>query len=232
MDEFTQALRSMREILAVPNLPERAAALLEELIISGKVKPGSRIIEETLARDLGISRTSLREAVICLEKAGLIAREGKTGRVIRTVSRNDVLEIYDMWAILESEAAASACTVAGPEALKDLRRLLGEMREASDRASYQFANLEYHRALTTPCPNVTLREAYLDCLKKIRWAWALMIPRHGARSDPGDEHERIYEAYAARDAAKVRELIRAHILRGRSTFLPSTAEPDRLAATG
>ena len=232
MDDFTLALRSMREVLAVPNLADRAAALLEELIISGKVKPGSRIIEETLARDLGISRTSLREAVLCLEKAGMIVREGKTGRVIRTVSPNDVLEIYDMWAILESEAAATACAVAGSDALRELRRLLSEMRNAPDRESYQFANLEYHRALTSPCPNATLREAYLDCLKKIRWAWALMIPRHDKRGDRGEEHEQIYEAYAARDAVKVRDLTRAHILKGRDTFLPSAAEQHRVAAAG
>lgn len=230
VDDFTKSLQSMREVLAVPNLADRAAALLEELIISGKVKPGSRIIEETLARDLGISRTSLREAVICLEKTGLIAREGKTGRVIRAFSPKDVLESYEMWAILESEAAAMGCELADAEALAKLRQLLQDMAVASDHQTYQFANLEFHRMLTVPCPNATLREAYHECLKKIRWAWAVMIPRHARRVDTGDEHERIYDAFAARDGGRVRELVRQHHMAGRSSFLGTKAEHARPSA--
>lgn len=219
MEDFSQSLREMRNALAVPNVPDRAAALLEELIISGRVKPGSRIIEESLARDLGISRTSLREALIYLEKAGLIAREGKAKRIIRTASRTDIIELYEMWSILESEAAAAACELAGPDVVAELERLLADMDRATDNTSYQYVNLEFHRTLALPCPNSMLRQAYIDCVKKIRWAWALTIPQHSGRADSGDDHQRIFEAYVARDSDKVRKLVRAHLLRGRARFL-------------
>ena len=90
---------------------------------------------------MGISRTSLREALIYLENTGLITREGKAKRVVRTISRKDVQDLYELWALLESEAAAAACLVTDPETLIELQRLLEQMDHLPDRTPTKWPTL-------------------------------------------------------------------------------------------
>ena len=82
MSELIAAAQTIRGTLRTPTLPVRVAEILQELIITGRIPPGERIVEEDLAKELGISRTSLREAMIGLESEGLLTRKEGRSRVI------------------------------------------------------------------------------------------------------------------------------------------------------
>jgi DNA-binding GntR family transcriptional regulator len=214
MTDALRAVGDIRDSLHLPGLATRLSQRLEQLILQGLLKPGSRLVEETLARELGISRTSLREAVLVLEQSGLIVRVERNTRVIRTLDEQDVRELYELWAILESEAAAAACLVATEEDRAAIRRLIVAMEKATAGTDYHLINLDFHSALVAPCPNRRLIETYAACLKQIRWAWALAIAHVSDLRESRREHRQIVRAYLARDAAAVRELCRAHINSG------------------
>jgi DNA-binding GntR family transcriptional regulator len=195
------------------------ATYIESLIVEGRIRPGSRVVEESVARELGVSRSSLREAIIALESMGLIVRDGRSGRKIRHLDDRDVEELYEMWAITESEAAAMACEVAGDDDFGALRGLLDEMDGAASRASrqtYHRLNLAFHQAMVRPCPNRRLVEAYETCLRQIRWAWALLISGAGDAETSQLQHREIAHAYFAREAERVRTLVRQHLSSGPS----------------
>jgi DNA-binding GntR family transcriptional regulator len=221
MLDLLEAAEEIRPSLRIPSLAERVAGHIEQLILAGRIRPGSRIVEEALARDLAISRTSLREALIGLENAGLIARNGRTGRVIGTLTQDDVGELYQLWTILETEAAAIACQAASAPDHERITGLMAAMEQAEDCAAYHRLNLEFHMALVKPCPNRRLVEAYVACLKQVRWAWALAIAGAAAPVISRREHRAIAKAFFARDADRVRQLVRAHL----------TAGPERIANT-
>lgn len=216
MSDTLQAVGAIRADLHLPSLATRVGQHIEQLILDGLLQPGSRLVEETIARELGISRASLREAVIALEQSGLIVREERNTRVIRRLDKQDVRELYEMWAILESEGVALACRVATPEHHATIRSVMAAMETASERADYHRLNLEFHRALVAPCPNQRLVEAYHACLKQVRWAWALAISRAGDPETSCREHREIADAYVAADSEAVRRLCRAHITAGAS----------------
>jgi len=204
----------IRSELHQPTLSSRIARHIEQLILEGRLRPGARLVEEQIARQLGISRASLREAIIGLEGAGLIAREGRSTRVIRRLDQRDVAELYEMWTILEGEAAAMACRDATAADQAAITRVMKAMEQANDRHAYHRLNLDFHQALVAPCRNRRLVESYDACLKQVRWVWALAI---GAAGDPAvsrREHRAIAAAYFARDAEKTRALIRAHLSEG------------------
>ncbi len=229
MTDALQAVGAIRDSLHLPSLATRVGQHLEQLILKGLLKPGSRLVEETLARELGISRASLREAVIVLEQSGLVVREERNTRVIRTLDEKDVRELYELWAILESEAASMACPVATDAQHAAIRSLIAAMDDAQAATDYHVINLEFHRALVAPCPNQRLVESYDACLKQVRWAWALAIAR---QRDPGEsrrEHRAIVAAYVAQDASAVRDLCRAHIAAGalRTGICASVSAVDR-----
>jgi DNA-binding GntR family transcriptional regulator len=225
VNDLLISARKSRKELAVPSLAARLSGVLEDLILSGRAKPGSRIIEEDLAREFGISRSSLREAIVGLEQAGYITRDGrKTGRVIRPLSSEDARERYQLYAILESEAAAAACVHATAADIDRLEALLDRMRATSKEKDYQLLNLEFHTQLARPCPNRALLEAYGNALKQVRWAWALGVITLGESSDSRNEHARVVEAYRTRDAARVLSMHRAHIEAGFQRLVTQSLE--------
>jgi DNA-binding GntR family transcriptional regulator len=214
MNDVLVAFGSLRTELNIPTLSARLAQHIEQLILRGTLRPGARLIEETISRHLGISRASLREAMIGLEAAGLIAREGNA-RVIRRLGDHDLVELYEMWSILEGEAAAMACQQASARDRAALTKIMGEMETTKDLDRFRELNLDFHQALVGPCPNSRLLDAYTGCIKQIRWAGAISL---GVKNEDTKvscrEHRHIAKAYFDKRAQAVRDLVRAHLSAG------------------
>lgn len=223
MNDLLISARKSRKDLVVPSLATRLTGVLEDLILSGRAKPGSRIIEEDLAREFGISRSSLREAIVGLEQAGFITRDGKkNGRIIRPLTLEDARERYQVYAILESEAVAAACAHATPADIEKLDNLLGRMKGTAKEKDYQFLNLEFHTQLARPCPNRALLEVYGQAFKQVRWAWALGVITLSESADSRNEHARVLEAYKTRDESAVLKMHRAHVEAGFERLVAQT----------
>src|SRR5215207_10462506 len=86
----------------------RVRDLLEEAILEGDLKPGERLRAEALAQRFGTSRTPIREALLQLEAQGLVDVEPNRGAVVRAFDRDDLLDLYELRALLEPKAAALA----------------------------------------------------------------------------------------------------------------------------
>jgi DNA-binding GntR family transcriptional regulator len=83
-------------------------------IVEGRLQPGERLIEHRIAEELGLSRTPVREAVRMLAADGLVITERNRGAVVRTLGRQDVLDLYELRARLESYACELAAARATP----------------------------------------------------------------------------------------------------------------------
>jgi DNA-binding GntR family transcriptional regulator len=209
-----EALTAAKGALRSPSLATRIEQLVEQLILDGKLQPGMRLVEEEFSEALEVSRTSLREAMIHLEQNGILERDRRGGRYIRTMSAEEIQDIYEGWAIIESEAASLACMVAGQDDYRTLDKLVDDMNHANDVAAYHRLNLEFHRALVKPCGNKWLQGIYQGCLKQIRFAWAMAVARAGDPEKSQVEHRQILDAYRRRDQELTRSLIHRHLSAG------------------
>ena len=218
MNDVLVAFGALRAELNVPTLSARLAQHIEQLILSGTLRPGARLIEETIAKHLGISRASLREAMIGLEAAGLIAREG-SARIIRRLGPQDLIELYEMWTILECEVAAMACLQASATDRSALLKLMNEMEQTHDLDVFRELNLDFHQMLVAPCSNCRLVEAYTGCIKQIRWAGVISLGVTSADTEAScREHRHIAQAYFDKSPDQVRDLVRAHLSAGAKRF--------------
>jgi DNA-binding GntR family transcriptional regulator len=233
MTDLQTSVAVAREALKTQPLAARVGRLVEELILDGKLGPGIRIIEEELSEALGVSRTSVREAMFSLEQSGIIERGERGGRYIRSITRDDLRDLYEGWAIVESEAAALACQVATNKHYRLLDDLLAEMDRAPDLETFHRLNLEFHSALVAPCRNQWLTMVYEGCVKRIRFAWALAVAWSGAREQSQAEHQQILQAYRSQDAERTRLLVRSHLRTGAEKItLGSEQDPEGTAARG
>ncbi len=122
---------------------------LREAIISGRLEPGQRLRTAVLAQSLNTSRTPVREALVQLEADGLVGLEPRRGAVVRPFQIGDLLDLYEVRALLESHAAARAAVRASDSALAELARLCeaAEREDGTDReATYRLIawNSEFH----------------------------------------------------------------------------------------
>lgn len=175
-----------------------------------------RMDERTLAEQLGISRTPIREAIMRLEQEGFVEIQARRGVFIMRKSREEVLEMVMVWAALESMAARLACSEASDAEISDLRRLGTQYTKDKAKANiseYSEANIDFHLAILRMSKCQLLQdtaEGLFTHLKAVR--------RKGmadtARADRSVvDHMHIIEAIEERDADLASDLVREHTLR-------------------
>ncbi|MBP5979857.1 MAG: GntR family transcriptional regulator [Halomonas sp.] len=195
-------------------LVEKVAHYLREHIVMDHFQPGQRLPERTLAVELQVSRTPLREALKILATEGLVVISPNRGAVVADVSAADMKEKAYVLSVLEQSAAELTCTRASDEDIAELQALHYEMKAAflrRDRQNYFRLNQDIHNRIVALSGNATLidihanlsrqlyRVRYLSNQKTDKWAKAM------------EEHEAIMAALNARDAARVGDELRNHL---------------------
>ena len=192
-------------------LTSRVLAVLRDAIAEGRLAPGERIKQELIARDLGVSRTPVREALHLLESEGLIQLIPRRGAIVQALTRADVVDLCELRLVLEPHAAANAAERATPRERRDVTKLAVETAKSGGDA---FAtNRAFHAALCAPCGNRML-------MKSLDGIWshysALRLFNEQTRTAHafiviGREHAEIGDAFASGEAARVRTLVHDHI---------------------
>lgn len=212
--------RFMPETSSSPNksLGQVAYGKLHEFIETGVLKPGDRISVNGLAEKLKISRTPVREAIAWLETDGLIVHEPYRGRVVASLDRQLVTELYAMRLVLETTAAAMAAQNASEaevEVLQDM--LVLEQAALDDPIRRERLNRRFHQAIYSSAHNRYL----LTTLKSLQSPMILLGP--ATASDPARvqsafaEHQQLVESIARHDAEGAREAMRRHLVGGQRT---------------
>lgn len=109
-------------------LKQHVYQIIRDKLLSGAVKPGSRLSDDLLARELGISRSPVREALGQLASEGLIEHRPRSGAFVKQPSQREVKDLYEMRGALERYAARKAATSIRAESLAQLRLLCDEMQ--------------------------------------------------------------------------------------------------------
>jgi DNA-binding GntR family transcriptional regulator len=139
---------------------------LERAILTGRLRPGTRLPEIRLARELGVSQASVREALQALESRGLVVKNANRGSFVIQLTTVDLTHIFQVRLELEPLACALAAAHLTPAILDTLHRCIDAMRSAAptrDYPSFQEADLRFHQTLWKAQPNRFLER----CLESI-----------------------------------------------------------------
>ncbi|WP_212524499.1 GntR family transcriptional regulator [Actibacterium sp. MT2.3-13A] len=187
------------------------ARLLEE-IRSGALRPGDRLTETELAKRLQISRTPVREAIRQLEADGLVTHVPRVGATIRTLGYSEVMELYEMRAVLEATAAGMAARSASEIEIAELEAINAEMAGARDDGARLYAlNRQFHLTLLDAAKNRFLVKS-MNALQKTLLILGPSTLEEAARAEEAlAEHAAVIAALKARDAATAEATMRRHI---------------------
>lgn len=185
---------------------------LLDAIASGDLQPGERLREVALAERLKVSRTPVREALKDLEADGLVEHLPRVGASIKTLSYAEVVELYDMRAVLEGLAARMAARSASDLELQSLANVNAQMAQALDK-SVQLTQLNrtFHRALFNAAKNRYLLQAVATVQKMLLVVGPSTLTEASRASAVVQEHARVVEALMARDVVQAEAAMVAHI---------------------
>ena len=205
-------LEKDRHLLGRSSTAERVAAILRDRITEGQLPPGTRLAEEAIGEALGVSRNTLREAFRLLTHERLLVHELNRGVFVRTLSEQDVVELYRVRRMIEI-AALRALREVGPEALEvdpSGRDLFAKAADAvfdGEQAARQdrwldvgTANIRFHRALVELAGSPRIEDFMTQILAELRLVFHVM-------RDP----RRFHEPYIARNREVLEALQQADI---------------------
>ena len=204
----------MKRQLEIRSVVDQVHAELLGRIVAGELPPGSRLRQEALADELGVSRTPLREALARLVSEGLVEFVPNRGATVASRDFSDMEEAWRARLVIEPGAARLAAERREPAAIESMGLSVVRQRSVADDVTASFAlNRDFHLALVAASGNTHLLQ-----FSELLWLSRIGVPifaRQARDRDQvlawADDHAAIAEAVAAGSAARAERLTRDHI---------------------
>ena len=212
----------------------RAEALyqdLEEGIVSGRLNPGVRLDETALAKQYGVSRTPVREALLQLAAGGLVQLRARQGAVVTALAVHELRQLFEVMADMEGLCARYAARRMTPEEGEMLTRLHDACASDVDQSkveAYYDVNRRFHEAIYKGAHNAYLEETTLAVRNKLSPYRRFQLNRPGRPRKSFAEHESILLAILSGRPDQAATLMRDHVLIQGEVFtdLISTLPPS------
>lgn len=210
----------MLKIPKYPNLTELAYIHIKQHILEGSFTQDAKLTEETLALQLGISKSPVREALNRLESDGLVSITSRRGAYVRKFSIKDACDVYAIREILEVQAVGLADIT--PALLRDLEKSIDRARQLhgeNNTLPLVEEDICFHNLIASATGNRELcrileniNQKSILCRMKTHSLPAISTP---------DCHDEIYLALKDGDRDRAQQAVRDHILYFRDSFLRS-----------
>jgi DNA-binding GntR family transcriptional regulator len=206
--------------LSAPNSAQRNRPLRETIyadlrrqVLSGRLLPGSRLVESTLAESLKVSRTVIREVIKQLELEGLVKITPYKGTEVSRLSLQDIEELYVIQAALEGLASGLAAQKMKKEDLRQLRSVQERLKKSVQRdpGEWQKLNINFHQFFIDRCGNQRLHGLIKNHRDQFGRYWRIILSIPGQREKSNEDHEKILKALGRGEPLKVRLAMEEHI---------------------
>ncbi|SEE51330.1 GntR family transcriptional regulator [Jiangella alba] len=199
--------------LIVRTKTELIRELLERDIIEGRRPPGSRIVLDEVARDLGVSKIPVREALMSLESQGLVVQTPHTGPRVAPLSLREFRAIYLLREETEALVGRLAAASIDDATIDEMRQVNDAMRAELGGDATRLGNLntEFHLAIARASTFESLVEAVSQSLRTVRRYRAVVHSLATNWETAVAEHEGVLAALQTRDPVEVERVIRAHV---------------------
>ncbi|MEW9096436.1 MAG: GntR family transcriptional regulator [Clostridiaceae bacterium] len=205
--------RSAREII----LEELRAAIFDK-----KLKPGDRLVENNIAKSMGVSRTPVREALRQLEIEGLAVNIARKGTLVKGISKEDAMEIYDIREVLEGLAVRKACLNISRIEILRLKEIIETMRrciDENDNDNYIKSHNEYNKIILESSKNKRLIEKLEHIYEYLKSMRKISLANNVRKEKALLEHKGIVEAIEKGDESLAERLAREHVINAKNAFI-------------
>jgi DNA-binding GntR family transcriptional regulator len=204
------------------NAAVAATELIREAIVAGRIAPGERLKEEELARELGISRTPVREALLILQAEGLVDAAPNRGATVRAHTAEDLEDLYSLRALLEGFAARRAALRIAEDSIAMLCESC-ERFEAleveDDLRDLVRENLFFHNTILSAAGSVRLAEMVRKVIELPLVYKSYIWYSPDQKRISAHYHRQITTALEARDSERAELIMKEHVYEARDLLV-------------
>lgn len=185
--------------------------VLRDAIFQGKLQPGDPIREARVAAELSVSQNTVREALLELQKLGLVVRNPNRNTLVTKLSHQDIQERVSVRLMLEPACIQLAARQMQPHHFKTLRELVHEMEQAKGTEAAEL-DLKFHRTIWALSGHRMLSEI-LDQLVLPLFAFVTIVRfRHIIKlTELAHRHKVLIRALESRDESRIADAVRRHL---------------------
>lgn len=204
----------MKALSLAPNLVEQVRDAILGEIASGQLAPGERIIQEQIAKTLGVSRQPVQQALLLLRNVGVLRDAPGRGLVVAPLEPDEVRHMYDMRAVIEGLACRLAAEHNAERAAKLGPALIDAGRKAvasGSLAKMVAADMKFHEFIYGLSGNPLVAPAMATHWTNTQRVMGEVLARDETPRDIWVQHEAILDAIATGNGARAETLARKHI---------------------
>ncbi|MBS3938994.1 MAG: GntR family transcriptional regulator [Peptococcaceae bacterium] len=197
---------------------------LRTAILRGHLPSGERLFDTLLAKQLGVSRTPVREALRMLEQEALIVVTPRRGTIVSSLKQEDAVEIYNLRAVLEGLALRLAADNITPHDISALREKLEKMRPLPENlAGYMAVHAEFNSILIRASRSPRIEQLVASFTGQLRNLRGISLTSPSRQVSAWKEHCAIVDAIELGDAELAEFLARRHVENAKAAYLEQWA---------
>jgi len=214
------------------SLKDRAYQNIKFQIIRGNLRPGTRLLEEELAKAMSISRAPIREAFNKLEREGFVTTIPRKGAAVSNVTTEIIEDIFEIRETLETLAVKKSlgkiCIDELEKVGDDFKEFINKSENAENRIQYLVLDKKFHDLLSQNCGNKKLIELLTNLQEQIHWLRNISLKRT-TFSGSVREHLAIIEALKRNDEKLITKALLLHLERAKESSLKEVNSWDNFS---
>ena len=167
-------------------------AYIQRRIADGTFRPGDRIVETQLAKEMNVSQAPVREALLELAAMGLVEERPYSGTFVRHLTAEEIEDIYSTRAFLDEYAAKQAARRITQAQLDGLEELLHGMDQAPDYACFAEVDIQFHAQVVDAAGSPSLKGAW-ENLRLVEWTGVSVAVTQNTLPELGRQHWQIFQ---------------------------------------
>jgi DNA-binding GntR family transcriptional regulator len=209
----TTQLFNPGEVPDLPPLDQHLVQLLTDKILYGKIKPGDKLNEYQLARQLNVSRTPIREALQILQAQGLAVSRPRRGIFVVDLSQEDVQKINSLRIILEAEALRLCKLNLTDRGEKQLTRLVDKIESMKPLPAMEALqlDLQFHDLVWSMTGNDFLKKTLTDLIRPLFAEYAMSLPSKQKKRKIVDSPRPLLEFVQGKSKQTAEQVILGHL---------------------
>ncbi|WP_251551127.1 GntR family transcriptional regulator [Neobacillus muris] len=196
------------------NLNEKIYYYLRDKIVSTELRPGTRIDYNEIAKELGVSKTPVRDALQLLQQDGLVEVKSRSGTYVSQPKVKDIEEIYEVRKALERQAIKLAMSNLPKQTLEELYQNTLDVDKDIDRGNFQsffHSDRNLHKTLITCSENSRLIKMMESIEAQINWIGVIIARSQERPRQANNEHKGILQALINSNVSVAQNLMEEHI---------------------
>ena len=209
---------------APPSLQEIAFQSIKKAIMLRELIPGDIYSEQVVAKQVGMSKTPVHQALLDLENKGFVSLLPRKGFKVKVLSAENISNMFELRRALERAVILKITPRLSAESIKELEKIIEDIKLTADPIDFQKHDRAFHRYLASLSSNSFFIDALNTVWDLSDWVGASILRKRGGYRQAADEHLVIYEFLTLGQAEKAAAAMERHLISTESRFLKGLAK--------